>query len=186
MPVAAVARLLDSSLARLARAAAESGCRSLAQRELLSDQGRGDHLSRSPARLPPAPDAEDLSLLHADLLAAYRALLPPDSSGWAQLPQDEPYIWEHLVYHLRGAGDGAGISALVCDLAYLASRSLSQRALRGRVRPAPGRRPVPRSRRRSAGCCGSLRSGVTCSQTSRRSATSPSPSLAARTTPPLP
>jgi WD40 repeat protein len=66
---------------------------------------------------------DDLCLLHEDLLAGYRALLPPGSNAWAELPQDEPYIWEHLLYHLRGAGDGAGVSALVCDLAYLAARS---------------------------------------------------------------
>ena len=47
----------------------------------------------------------------------------PRAREWAQLPQHEPYIWEHLLYHLRGAGDGAAITALVCDLAYLALRS---------------------------------------------------------------
>lgn len=38
------------------------------------------------------------------------------------------YIWEHLLYHLRGAGDGAGIGALVSDLAYLAMRSFQSGA----------------------------------------------------------
>ena len=66
--------------------------------------------------------AERQSLLHADLLDAYRTLLPENTDAWASLPQDEPYIWEHLVYHLRGAGDGAAVTALVCDLAYLAVR----------------------------------------------------------------
>jgi APAF-1 helical domain len=65
--------------------------------------------------------AGDVRLLHADLLATYRA--PRGSDEWAELPPDEPYIWEHLLYHLRGAGDGAAIAALVCDLAYLALRS---------------------------------------------------------------
>ena len=64
---------------------------------------------------------EDLSLAHADLLAAYRALLPP-GSGWARLPPDEPYIWDNLMYHLRGAGDGAAIQAVACDLAWIARR----------------------------------------------------------------
>jgi hypothetical protein len=63
-----------------------------------------------------------MRLLHVDLLGAYRALLPAGTSGWSQLPQDEPYIWEHLLYHLRASGDGAGVSALVGDLAYLAWR----------------------------------------------------------------
>jgi WD40 repeat protein len=64
---------------------------------------------------------EDLSLAHADLLAAYRAMLPPGAS-WAQLPAGEPYIWEQLLYHLRGAGDGAAILTLACDLTYIAMR----------------------------------------------------------------
>ena len=65
---------------------------------------------------------EDLSLLHADLLAAYRALWPPGGNSWAQLPPDEPYIWQQLVYHLCSAGEGTGIRVLVCDLAYIAMR----------------------------------------------------------------
>jgi WD40 repeat protein len=64
---------------------------------------------------------DDLALLHADLLEGYRTLIPqPDA--WAQLPQDEPYVWEHLVYHLRGAGDRHAMTALVCDLPYLVWR----------------------------------------------------------------
>ena len=61
-------------------------------------------------------------MAHADLLAAYRTLLPP-GGGWARLPAGEPYIWDHLVYHLRGAGDGAAIQALSCDLGWIAARS---------------------------------------------------------------
>ncbi|MGZ6613117.1 MAG: NB-ARC domain-containing protein [Solirubrobacteraceae bacterium] len=65
--------------------------------------------------------AEQRSLLHADLLAAYRALV--HGADWAELPQQEPYIWDHLLYHLRGAGDGAALRALASNLAYLAVRS---------------------------------------------------------------
>jgi WD40 repeat protein len=64
-----------------------------------------------------------LGLLHADLLAAYRALLPREDSRWSELPVGEPYIWEHLLYHLRGAGDNAGFVTVATDLAYLAVRS---------------------------------------------------------------
>src|SRR5207302_2998610 len=66
--------------------------------------------------------AERQSLLHADLLGAYQTLLPENTDAWAGLPQNEPYIWEHLIYHLRGAGDGVGITTLATDLAYLAQR----------------------------------------------------------------
>ena len=114
--------LLDAPLGSLARADTTSGCR----------RSPSASCSRSRARRSRFHDlqrdflllqAEDLSLLHAELLAAYRTLLPHEAASWAELPQEEPYIWEHLLYHLRGAGDGAAITALVCDLAYLALRS---------------------------------------------------------------
>src|SRR5208283_496751 len=63
----------------------------------------------------------DLSLLHSDLLAAYRVMDGRDPSV-AHLPDDEPYILEHVVYHLRGAGEFRAIASLVCDLGYLARR----------------------------------------------------------------
>jgi WD40 repeat protein len=66
--------------------------------------------------------AGDMHLLHADLLAAYE-LGPAARNVLAKLPQDEPYIWEHLVYHLCGAGRDDDLVALVCDLGYLAQRS---------------------------------------------------------------
>jgi hypothetical protein len=67
--------------------------------------------------------ADDLMVLHADLLAAYRELLPEGGrDGWWRLPPDEPYIWDRLVYHLRFAGDRAAMGETVTDLAYLACR----------------------------------------------------------------
>ena len=63
-----------------------------------------------------------MALAHSDLLAAYRRLVGP-GEPWSALPHDEPYIWEHLVYHLRGAGDATGIISAVSDLAFLAVRS---------------------------------------------------------------
>ena len=66
--------------------------------------------------------ADDLALLHDGLLAGYRALLTPTGTGWWQLPGGEPYIWDHLLYHLLGAGDRSGAASTVTDLAYLARR----------------------------------------------------------------
>jgi hypothetical protein len=63
----------------------------------------------------------DLRARHVELLTAYRRLLPA-GGGWADLPVDEPYIWDHVLFHLRGAGDGAGIRALACDLAWTVMR----------------------------------------------------------------
>jgi WD40 repeat protein len=67
--------------------------------------------------------APKLALLHGGLLDAYRVLLP--ASGRDQrwcLPVEEPYIWEHLVEHLRGAGERRALATTVTDPAYLAQR----------------------------------------------------------------
>ncbi|MGH3901606.1 MAG: WD40 repeat domain-containing protein [Pseudonocardiaceae bacterium] len=67
--------------------------------------------------------APRLALLHAGLLDAYRALLPADGRDhWWRLPVAEPYLWDHLVAHLRGAGDRHELAATVTDPAYLAQR----------------------------------------------------------------
>lgn len=66
--------------------------------------------------------ADDPPLLHSDLLAAYRSLLPSNGDGWWQLPPDEPYIWDHLIFHLRESGELAELVATVIDLPYLAAR----------------------------------------------------------------
>jgi WD40 repeat protein len=64
----------------------------------------------------------NLAVLHADLLAGYQALLPDPGGDWWQLPADEPYIWDHLLHHLHGAGDRNGAASTLTDLAYLATR----------------------------------------------------------------
>ena len=97
--------------------------KTLAERKLLtheSDGFRFHDLQRAFLLL----HTENLALLHSNLLDAYRNLLPSKDSRWSELPPDEPYIWERLVYHLKGAGDGNGVLALVTDLAYLARRCL--------------------------------------------------------------
>ena len=120
IPVAAVSRLWSHLSGTSAQ---DTGARleKLAGRSLLTVQDDGvrfHDLQREFLLL----HIEELTLAHADLLAAYRALLPPGAS-WARLPLDEPYIWDNLVYHLRAAGDGAAIRAVVCDLAWIAMRS---------------------------------------------------------------
>jgi WD40 repeat protein len=66
--------------------------------------------------------ADDPPLVHADLLAAYRLVLRDPSEGWWQLPTDEPYIWDHLLDHLYGAGERDQLITTVTDLAYLTQR----------------------------------------------------------------
>ena len=69
--------------------------------------------------------AEDLELLHASLIEAYKRLLPDPEEGWWQLPADEPYIADHLIEHLAQAGYRDIIAASVTDLPYLAARIAS-------------------------------------------------------------
>lgn len=65
---------------------------------------------------------DDLDLRHADLLSAYRALLPARDQWW-QLPPGESYLWEHLIHHLHGAGETAELARTMTDPAYLITRT---------------------------------------------------------------
>lgn len=60
---------------------------------------------------------EPLALLHRQLLDAFK---PPD--GWAHLPDDEPYVWSHLLYHLDMAGERQEMAAVVTNGRWLARR----------------------------------------------------------------
>ena len=122
IPVAAVTRLWSHLVGASAQDTAV-WLEKLAARSLLTVHGgevRFHDLQREFLLLR----TEDLPLAHEDLLAAYRVLLPPGGS-WAQLPPGEPYIWDHLLFHLRGAGDGAAVQAVACDLAWIAARSFA-------------------------------------------------------------
>ncbi|MBV9143603.1 MAG: TIR domain-containing protein [Pseudonocardiales bacterium] len=67
--------------------------------------------------------APTLTLLHAELLNAYRALLPAGKHDqWWRLPLEEPYIWEHLTAHLGAAGERRVLAHTVTDPAYLTQR----------------------------------------------------------------
>src|SRR5207244_9110328 len=59
-----------------------------------------------------------LPALHAHLLDAYPL------TRWADLRADEPYLWDHLAYHLDEASRLAELVATVKDLRYLAHKTL--------------------------------------------------------------
>jgi len=63
-----------------------------------------------------------LPALHAHLLDAYAL------TRWADLPGDEPYLWDHLAEHLVAAGRLAELVAAVKDLRYLANKTLARTA----------------------------------------------------------
>ncbi len=63
-----------------------------------------------------------LPTLHAHLLDTYAL------TRWADLPGDEPYLWDHLAEHLAAAGRLEELVATVKDLRYLAHKTLVRTA----------------------------------------------------------
>jgi WD40 repeat protein len=115
VPVAAVARLWSNG----SGAEAHDSISELADRGLLALDGDAISL-HSLHREALQRWTIDPRRGHAELLAAYRVLLP-SGQRWRDLPRDEPYIWEHLLDHLTGAGEDD--AAVTSDLTYLAVRS---------------------------------------------------------------
>jgi NB-ARC domain/WD domain, G-beta repeat len=60
---------------------------------------------------------EELAFMNTRLLDAY------ELERWAELPNDEPYLWDHLAYHLIEAGRNKDLTTAVKDLRYLAAKS---------------------------------------------------------------
>jgi WD40 repeat protein len=124
IPVATLSRYWGIDEPEVARL-----CRELADHELIADRGtagvRLDGVLRVSTRL--------LAGYHRKLLDAYRALLPPADdplrTAWWAMSPDEPYLWQHLVDHLREAGrDGSPeaveVEALIRDRRWLAAQTV--------------------------------------------------------------
>ena len=69
---------------------------------------------------------DKLPSIHAQLLDAHR---PTALSGWAEMPADDPYLWDHLAHHLVEAGRGDELVATVKDWRYLVSKTLRRKSL---------------------------------------------------------
>src|SRR6266581_4899153 len=66
--------------------------------------------------------AVELPSLHAHFLDAYAL------KRWADLPDDEPYLWDQLAEHLVAAGRLAELVATVKDLRYLSHKTIARTA----------------------------------------------------------
>jgi WD40 repeat protein len=66
-----------------------------------------------------------LVTLQCELLEAHY----PSTNTWADLAPNEPYLWNHLAYHLKAAGRSAQLVRSVLDLRYLVAKTLSRNAL---------------------------------------------------------
>ncbi len=65
---------------------------------------------------------DKLPALHGQFLDAYQI------KRWADLPVGEPYLWDHLAYHLVEAGRTDELVETVKDLRYLASKAFLRSA----------------------------------------------------------
>ncbi|MDQ3886182.1 MAG: NB-ARC domain-containing protein, partial [Actinomycetota bacterium] len=121
IPVAAITRYWAHTRAYTAQQTAHDLATLAAAKVLRRDESTvGFHDLQHDYLLLHAPR---LALLHAELLNAYRGLLPADGSDqWWRLPVGEPYIWDHLTTHLRGAGERQVLAMTATDPAYLAQR----------------------------------------------------------------
>ena len=63
--------------------------------------------------------ADDLMENHGRLLEAY-ACRCSSKGDWATLPDDDLYIWDHLVHHMHGARDPEALQAVARDVGFLA------------------------------------------------------------------
>ena len=63
--------------------------------------------------------ADDLMENHLRLVEAYAGRCS-SKGDWASLPHDEPYIWDHLVYHMHAARDPEALQAVARDVGFLA------------------------------------------------------------------
>jgi WD40 repeat protein len=63
-----------------------------------------------------------LPALHSQLLDAYQQIL--GLIRWADLPQSEVYLWQHLILHLSQAGHPGALQDILTDLSYLTRKAL--------------------------------------------------------------
>jgi hypothetical protein len=59
---------------------------------------------------------DNLPQLHKKFLNTYKA------GTWADLPSSEPYLWDHLAYHLLEAGKRDELRAALLDYRYLQAK----------------------------------------------------------------
>jgi WD40 repeat protein len=63
-----------------------------------------------------------LPALHGHLLDSYQLMLR--LTRWADLPQSEEYLWQHLVFHICQAGHQDALQSTLTDLCYLTRKAL--------------------------------------------------------------
>ena len=125
VPVGAVARLW-ARLYNLTLEQTRGRLSLLAERELIGLDADADAISLHDLQRDfLLLRTHSVGLLHHELLAAYRSLLPAPDSPWRGLPAAEPYIGEHLLEHLLAAGELGAATHLVTDLGWIAVRAFN-------------------------------------------------------------
>jgi hypothetical protein len=124
IPVATLSRYWGIDEPEVARL-----CRELADHELIEDRGTAGVRLRGVLRV----STRLMAGYHRRLLDVHRALLPaaadPLRTAWWGMSSDEPYLWQHLVDHLReaardGGPEAAEVEALLRDRRWLNAETL--------------------------------------------------------------
>ena len=124
IPLVTLSRYWDVDEPQVARL-----CRELADHGLVEDRGSTGIRLHGVLRVTP----RRLAGYHRTMLDAYRAHLPAAGNGlptaWWAMGSEEPYLWPHLVHHLREAGRDGGpetaeLEALLRDRRWSAAQAL--------------------------------------------------------------
>ncbi|HKQ90004.1 MAG TPA: TIR domain-containing protein, partial [Blastocatellia bacterium] len=73
-----------------------------------------------------------LPSIHDQLLKSHRPVslsLDPPITPWSELSDGEPYLWDHIAFHLIEAGRSEELVATVKDWRYLAKKTLLRKSL---------------------------------------------------------
>ena len=118
VPLATVKRLWRQT-AGMDQHHTEAVCAELEQRGLLTlDEGLHLHdLQRAFLHL----QTPNFVRSHRQFLEAHSGV-PAIAGRWSTLPDDEPYLWDHLVEHLLASGDVAALEELMADPVWLLRR----------------------------------------------------------------
>ena len=68
--------------------------------------------------------SDKLPSIHAQLLDAH-----DPTHRWSDMPEEEPYLWDHLAHHLTDAGRGDELVTTVKDWRYLVAKTLIRKSL---------------------------------------------------------
>lgn len=100
-------------------------CKHFNRLGLLHSLNQHPNREQTTVRLHDAFSAHLRTLIADQLHAEHRAFLDQvRAQPWADMPADEPYLWDHLFHHLASAGARDELIATIKDVAYVARKTV--------------------------------------------------------------